>query len=146
MQEHDARTLRGAALPTAVVGVVALIAGFAISGTQGLYGALFGTLLVIGAFAVSAFVISWTGGRRPELLLPVAFLVYTTKFAILMVALMFFRDTTALDKDVFGWTALACVLVWLAAHAVAVKRSRQPTIVPADEEGEKTAEDSEAHR
>ncbi|WP_159943110.1 MULTISPECIES: hypothetical protein [unclassified Nocardiopsis] len=146
MQEHDARTLRGAALPTAVVGVVALIAGFAISGTQGLYGAFFGVLLVIGAFAVSAFVISWTGGRRPELLLPVAFLVYTTKFGILAVVLVLFRDTTVLDKDVFGWTALACVLVWLAAQAVAVKRSKQPTIVPADEHDENSAEGSEAHR
>ncbi|WP_017570754.1 hypothetical protein [Nocardiopsis halotolerans] len=146
MQEHDARTLRGAALPTSVVGVVALIVGFALSGTQGLLGALFGVLLVIGAFAVSAFVISWAGGRRPELLLPVAFLVYTTKFVILLAILLLFRDTTALDKDVFGWTALACVLVWLAAQAVAVKRSRQPTIVPAEERDEDAVEDSEAHR
>lgn len=146
MQEHDARILRGAALPTAVVGVVAMIVGFAVSGPQGLFGALFGVGLVIGAFAASAFVISWTGGRRPELLLPVAFLVYTTKLGILLAVLLLFRDTTALDKDVFGWTALACVLLWLAAQAVAIKRSKQPTIVPEGEEDEAVTEDSEAHR
>lgn len=146
MQEHDARTLRGAALPTAVVGVVAMITGYALSETTGFLGALFGTLLVIGAFSVSAFVISWTGGRRPELLLPMAFLVYTTKFVILLSVLIFFRDTTALDKDVFGWTALACVLVWLGSQAVAVKRSKQPTIVPLEEQDEERAGDSEARR
>ncbi|MDE3724783.1 MULTISPECIES: hypothetical protein [Nocardiopsis] len=145
MQEHDARTLRGAAIPTALVGVVALIAGFAVAGIQGLLGALFGVALVIGAFASSAFVISWTGGRRPDLLLPVALLVYTTKFGILLAVLMVFRGTEALDTRVFGWTALACVIAWLAAQSVAVKRSRQPTIVPASEGGSES-EDSEAHR
>lgn len=143
MQEHDARTLRGAAIPTALVGVVAMIAGFALSNVQGLLGALFAVALVIGAFASSAFVISWTGGRRPELLLPVAFLVYTTKFGILLAVLLTFRGTQALDTQVFGWSALACVIAWLAAHAVAVKRSRQPTIVPV---GEDESEDSEARR
>ncbi|KOX13563.1 hypothetical protein [Nocardiopsis sp. NRRL B-16309] len=146
MQEHDARILRGAALPTAVVGVVAMIVGFALSGLQGVYGGLFGVGLVIGAFAVSAFVISWTGGRRPELLLPVAFLVYTTKLGILFVILLLFKGTTALDTDVFVWTALACIIAWLAAQAVAVKRSKQPTIVPEGEEDEAVTEDREAHR
>ncbi|MFE3460238.1 hypothetical protein ACFXKD_22045 [Nocardiopsis aegyptia] len=146
MQEHDARILRGAALPTAVVGVVAMIVGFALSGLQGVYGGLFGVGLVIGAFAVSAFVISWTGGRRPELLLPVAFLVYTTKLGILFVILLLFKGTTALDTDVFVWTALACIITWLAAQSVAVKRSKQPTIVPEGENDELVTEDSEAHR
>ncbi|WP_116243896.1 hypothetical protein [Nocardiopsis sp. FIRDI 009] len=146
MQEHDARILRGAALPTAVVGVVALIVGVALAGTQGLFGALFGVALVIGAFAISAFVISWTGGRRPELLLPVAFLVYTTKLGILLAILLLFRGTTALDTTVFGWTALACVIAWLAAQAVAIKRSKQPTIVPEGEQDEATAEDSGVHQ
>ena len=146
MQEHDARTLRGAALPTALVGVAALAVGLLLSGVQGLLGALFGVLLVMGAFASSAFVISWTGGRRPELLLPVAFLVYTTKFGLLMLVLLFFKGTTALDTDVFGWTALACVIVWLAAQSVAVRRSKQPTIVPESEKDEDGAEDSGAHR
>ncbi|MFV2195817.1 hypothetical protein [Nocardiopsis sp. LOL_012] len=146
MQEHDARILRGAALPTAVVGVVALIVGFALAGTQGLFGALFGLTLVIGAFAASAFVISWTGGRRPELLLPVAFLVYTTKLGILLAILLLFKGTTALDTDVFGWTALACVIVWLGAQAVAVKRSKQPTIVPEDEAGETAVAATGEHR
>ncbi|MEU0492186.1 hypothetical protein ACOQFV_17015 [Nocardiopsis changdeensis] len=145
MQEHDARTLRGAAIPTALVGVVAMIAGFALSNVQGLLGALFAVALVIGAFASSAFVISWTGGRRPELLLPVAFLVYTTKFGILLAVLLTFKGTQALDTQVFGWSALACVIAWLTAQAVAVKRSKQPTIVPAGED-ESESEDSEARR
>lgn len=144
MQEHDARTLRGAAIPTALVGMIALIVGLAVSGGQGLLGALFGALLVMGAFASSAFAISWTGGRRPDLLLPAAFLVYTTKFGILMAVLLLFRGTQAMDTQVFGWTALTCVIVWLAAQAATIKRSKQPTIVPASEENE--AEGSEVHR
>ncbi|ASU85306.1 hypothetical protein CDO52_23170 [Nocardiopsis gilva YIM 90087] len=130
MQEHDARVLRGAAIPTAVVGLIAMIVAFAIAGTHGLIGAVLGTLLVIVFFAVSAVIIAWTGERRPELLLPVAFLVYTTKVGILAAALILFKGTTAFDSNVLALTTLACVIAWLSGHAFMSMRVKRPYVEP----------------
>ncbi|MBB6170311.1 ATP synthase protein I [Nocardiopsis mwathae] len=133
MQEHDARVLRGAAIPTAVVGLIAMIVAFAITGTHGLIGAVLGTLLIIAFFAVSAFVIAITGKRRPQLLLPVAFLVYTTKIGILAVVLVLFGGTTAFDGNSFALTSLACVIAWLAGQSVASMRVRRLYVEPVED-------------
>ncbi|WP_017538346.1 hypothetical protein [Nocardiopsis halophila] len=133
MQEHDARILRGAAIPTAAAGLVAMAAATAAAGVHGLLGALYGALLVLGAFAVSAYVIAWTGERNPQLMLPVAFVVYTTKVGVLAVVLVLFGGSTAFDHTAFAFTALACIVCWLGGQAVASKRVKQLTVVPASE-------------
>ncbi|GAB3478885.1 hypothetical protein [Nocardiopsis coralliicola] len=130
MQEHDARILRGAAIPTAAAGLVAMIAAFALAGVHGLIGAVFGALLILGCFAVSAYVIARTGERNAQLMLPVAFLVYTTKIGILAVVLIVFGGTTAFDHTAFAMTALACIIFWLGGQAVASRRVKQLYVVP----------------
>ncbi|GAA1100705.1 hypothetical protein [Nocardiopsis composta] len=146
MQEHDARILRGAAIPTAVTGLIAMAVGFAYAGLHGLLGGVFATLLVLGCFAVSAYVIAWTGERNPQLMLPVAFLVYTTKIGILAVVLLLFGGSTAFDHTVFAFASLACIVVWLGGQAVASKRVKQFYVEPdpqpaaeSEREGEQAA-------
>ncbi|GAB3446316.1 hypothetical protein GCM10027570_17580 [Streptomonospora sediminis] len=130
MQEHDARILRGAAIPTAAVGVAAAVASSVMAGVPGLIGAVLAALLVLAFFAVSAYAIAWTGQHHPHLLLPIAFLVYTTKIGVLAVALVMFGGTTAFHHYSFAWTALACVIVWLAGQAIAGVRVRRLTVEP----------------
>src|SRR5690606_36913926 len=130
MQEHDARILRGAAIPTAVTGLIAMAVGFAYAGQHGLLGGVCATLLVLGCFAVSAYVIAWTGVRNPQLMLPVAFLVYTTKIGILAVVLLLFGGSTAFDHTVFAFASLGCIIVWLGGQAVASKRVKQFYVEP----------------
>ncbi|MFD0772780.1 hypothetical protein ACFQZ2_02465 [Streptomonospora algeriensis] len=133
MQEHDARILRGAAIPTAAVAVAAAVASSVTAGVAGLIGAVLAALLVLAFFAVSAYVIAWVGQRHPHLLLPIAFVVYTTKIGVLAVALVLFGGTTAFHHYSFALTALACVITWLAGQAVAGLRVRQLTVEPASE-------------
>ncbi|MBV2365311.1 hypothetical protein ACFPZ0_21745 [Streptomonospora nanhaiensis] len=134
MQEHDARILRGAAIPTAAVGVVAAVAATVTAGVPGLIGAAVGTLLILGFFAVSAFVVSWTGQRHPHLLLPIAFVVYTTKIGVLAVALVLFGGTTAFDHMSFALTSLGCVIAWLTGQAIVSSRVRQLYVEPAGDD------------
>ncbi|QBI52857.1 hypothetical protein [Streptomonospora litoralis] len=133
MQEHDARIFRGAAIPTAAVGAAAAVASSVMAGVPGLVGAALAALLVLAFFAVSAFVIAWAGPRYPHLLLPIAFLVYTTKVGVLAVALVLFGGTTAFHHNSFALTALACVIAWLTGQAVAGKRVRRLTVEPVSE-------------
>ncbi|TQN32613.1 ATP synthase protein I [Haloactinospora alba] len=131
MQEHDARIIRGAAIPTAVAGTVATIVAAFTAGVAGVAGVVAGTALILGFFAVSAVVIAWTGERNPQLMLPVAFLVYTTKVGILAIALVLFKGTAVLNGTAFALTSLACVIVWLAGQAVANVRVKRPYVEPA---------------
>lgn len=142
MQEHDARILRGAAIPTAAVAVAAAVASAVTAGVAGLIGAVLAALLVLAFFAVSAFVIAWTGQHHPQLLLPIAFLVYTTKIGALAVVLALFGGTTAFHHYSFALTALACVIAWLTGQAVASLKVRQLTVEPvSDDAQESDAED-----
>ena len=50
MPSHDARIIRGAAIPTAVAGLIAAVIAAAVVGTKGLIGAVFATLLVMAFF------------------------------------------------------------------------------------------------
>ncbi|GAA4892462.1 hypothetical protein [Streptomonospora salina] len=145
MQEHDARILRGAAIPTAAVAVAAAVASSVAAGVAGLIGAALAAVVVLAFFAVSAFVIARTGQRHPHLLLPVAFLVYTTKIGVLAVALVLFGGTTAFHHNAFALTALACVVTWLAGQATAGLRVRRLTVEPvSDGTGDAGTEDSPA--
>ncbi|MDA2804486.1 hypothetical protein [Nocardiopsis suaedae] len=144
MQEHDARILRGAAIPTAAAGLIGMAAAAAAAGVHGLLGALYGTLLVVGAFVVSAWVIARTGEKNPQLMLPVAFLVYTTKVGVLAVVLVLFGGSTAFDHTAFAFTALACVICWLGGQAWASRRVKQPTVVPDAESEDEPAEAEQA--
>lgn len=134
MQEHDARILRGAAIPTAAAGVIAMVIAWVMTGVPGIIGAVLGMLLVLGFFAASAYVIALTGEKRPALMLPMAFVVYTTKVGILAVVLILFRGTTAFDATAFACTALACVIAWLTGQAVGSMKVKQLYVEPVGSE------------
>lgn len=134
MQEHDARILRGAAIPTAIVGVIAMIIAYAMRGTDGLIGAVLGTLLVISFFAISAFIVAVTAKKAPHLVLPAALLTYLVKTFVLGGLLIAFRGTAAFDADAMALATLACVVVWLGAHSVAGMKVRRLYVEPVEQD------------
>ncbi|GAA3752213.1 ATP synthase protein I [Spinactinospora alkalitolerans] len=134
MQEHDARILLGAAIPTAVVGVIAAVAAFALKGSDGLIGAIVGTLLVIAFFAVSALVLAWVGKKWPELVLMASLATYTIKVVALGIVLVLFGGTTAFDGTAFALTAAACVVTWLIGHSVGSMKVRRLYVEPATDD------------
>ncbi|RNL84562.1 hypothetical protein [Halostreptopolyspora alba] len=128
MQEHDARTFRGAAIPTAIVGAIAMAVALALQGVPGLVGAAIGTALVIAFFAVSFVVVSWAGRHGPHLMFPAALASYVLKIVLLGVALALLRDVGGFDRVAFGATAIAGALVWVGAHMRAMATDRRPII------------------
>ncbi|MDH6575659.1 hypothetical protein [Kitasatospora sp. MAP5-34] len=113
MPSHDARIpLRGAAIPTAVAGVVAVALSTALVGSKGLIGALFATLLVLGFFAFGQVALDRLTRNNPQMMMTAGLLVYTTQILLVGVVLAVFKHTTLFDTKVFGFTLLGCALIW----------------------------------
>lgn len=137
MQEHDARLLRGAAIPTVVVGVIAAAVAAVVTGGSGLLGSVVGALLVLAFFSVSFFAIGWAGKRRPGLMFPVALLTYTTKIVVFGVLIGLLKDVPVLHPEAFAVTVGACLTVWVGGLLIAARNDRRPLepvpSVPGDE-------------
>jgi ATP synthase protein I len=112
MPSHDARIIRGAAIPTAVAGVIAMAISTAVVGGKGLLGALFATLLVIVFFSSGQLALDRLTRNNPQIMMAAALLVYTTQILLVGVVLGVFKNTTLFDTKVFGFTLLGCVLIW----------------------------------
>jgi ATP synthase protein I len=115
MPSHDARIIRGAAIPTACAGIAAMAISTAVVGVKGLYGALFAVLLVIAFFSVGQVAVDRLSRGNPQLLLPVAMSVYMGQILLVGIVLAVFKGTTAFNTQVFGLTVLGCTLAWTVA-------------------------------
>jgi len=104
MRENDAALLRGAAIPTAVVGVVAVVVGAVV--------AFLGASLVLGFFSVSALVVGRASRGSAYAAMNAALLTYTVKILVLFGLILAFKDATWFDTKVFGLTIVACTVVW----------------------------------
>lgn len=128
MQSNDARILRGAAVPTALAGLVGTVVAGVVAGGKGVLGGAIGTVIVLLFFAAGLHALKVIGKRWPELLMSAGLLVYTTQIAVLLVLLLVLRDATFLNGRAFGFTMLACALVWPAAQAWMQTRVKTPYI------------------
>ena len=67
MQDNDLRILRDAAIPTALVGLIAVIVAAFLSGVQGALGAGIGVCVVAVFFTVGLIAVAFTRrGSRPR--------------------------------------------------------------------------------
>ncbi|MBS2534674.1 hypothetical protein KGQ20_18035 [Catenulispora sp. NF23] len=150
MQAIDARLLRGAAVPTAAAGAVAVVLCAVLVGSKGLIGALLGSVIVLAFFSVTIVIISKVAQKQPEMLLGYAMLTYLGKVVFLAVLMIAFKHTTLFHFRSFGFTILGLTLVWLAAETRAVLKTKifyaDPSAIPdslkpvAPERPESTAE------
>lgn len=114
MPSNDARIVRGAAIPTAAAGVVAIAISTAVVGGKGSLGALFATLLVMVFFASGQIALDRLTRGNPQLMMAAALMVYTTQILLVGIVLAVFKHTTLFDTRVFGFSLLGCALVWTA--------------------------------
>jgi ATP synthase protein I len=113
MPSHDARIpLRGAAIPTAAAGVVALAISTALVGSKGLIGALLATVLVLAFFASGQIALDRLTRNNPQMLMAGGLLVYTTQILLVGIVLAVFKNTTLFDTKAFGFSLLGCALIW----------------------------------
>lgn len=122
MQAHDAQIIRGAAIPTAVAGLVTAVVCLVVAGWPGLVGALFGVAVVAAFFSAGRIATGRVARSNPLLLMNVALLTYLVQIAALGLLLILFRDTTAFDTKAFAWTILVSTLVWVTAEVRAFNR------------------------
>ena len=133
--------LRGALVPTLVVGTLCLVVWGLVSGAQGAVGALAGLALVVVFFALGLIVLRRCARLEPTLVLLVAMGLYTAKVVLIGGSLLYIQASGLLDDIAsnlaLGVTAIACTLAWSVGQIVGFVRAREP-IFDIDEHGDAT--------
>ena len=125
-----ASVLFGAALAALVTGLGVTVTGAFADGAPAAYGALAGTLLVVGVFFLGAGFVHVAAGLVPAASLLVALLTYTLQ--VLVLALVFAGLTRsgllddALDRRWLAAAVIAGTVAWMVAQIGLTARLRLP--------------------
>lgn len=122
--------LRGAALPTLVVGILVTVVAWLAAGSAAGIGALLGTVVVVAFFMAGQLVLGWVLANNPQLGLTVAMTLYLLKIGVLLALLMALQGVTAFDTKVFALTVLVCTLVWTIAEVWVFSRTKMLVVDP----------------
>lgn len=118
------------AAATALVGLLATLLGALVSGSAAAYGALVGTLLVVGIFGFGTFTVNAVAALLPTASLLVAVLTYTLQVVAMALAFVVLSGSGALDDTIdrawLGGTVIAGTLVWIAVQIRLATTSRIP--------------------
>ena len=115
--------LRGAVVPTLVVGVVAIVIGALLRGSNGALGATLGAVIAVSFFAGGQYAVDKILAGKPEIAMASALLVYMTQILILFVLIGVLKNATWLDSQVFAATIIACTITWIIASVWAWNRT-----------------------
>lgn len=127
MQSSDARMLRGAAIPTGLVGVGAAALGLVADGAKGALAAALATVVVIAFFSISALVVSWAAKISAQTMMLAALASYMVKILAVMVLVSSMDRVSIWNTKVFGWTVVGLALTFIAAE-FRVTLQRRPYI------------------
>lgn len=116
MPSVDAAVLRGAGVPTLVVGVVATAVGAVVAGGPGALGAILATVIVLAFFSVGQVALGRVLKNNPQMAMTFALTLYIAKIGVLFLFILLFQDTTVFDTKVFALTIVACTIVWTMAE------------------------------
>ncbi len=119
--------LRGALIPSLVVGVLAIIIAALVRGSAGLVGALLAQMVVVIYFAVHLGVSAISRNLDPMSTFALALFSYFAKFLLLGVFLLILTRTTSresIDRGAFAVTAITLTFVWLAGEIRAFLKLR----------------------
>lgn len=118
-QNNESQLLKGALIPTLVIGVIAIAAATYSRGGPGFIGALLAQVVVVIYFLVHLVVSKFTKDLDPMSTMAMAMLSY---FAKILLAGAFFwilgqyTTDSDLDRKVFGITAVALTFAWLGGE------------------------------
>lgn len=138
MQEHAVAISRGAALPSAVCGAVAVGVSTVLAGASGALSALLGVAVVLGCFGLGQWAVIMISRRNKDLFLAANLLAFVVKMAVLGVLLVTLGQSPLmadLDNTAFAFSALACVLAWLGGQMWATSQAKILHVEPDSESG-----------
>jgi ATP synthase protein I len=130
MQSTDARILRGAAIPTGLAGLVAVVAGLAIAGGKGALGSAIGAALVLVFFTLGVLIVSYVTKMNQQLVMAAGLFGYLVKLIAVFGLVALLSDVSIWNTRAFGWTVIALTVVWLAAEANATMNVKSPYVEP----------------
>jgi ATP synthase protein I len=130
MQQHDVQVLRGAALPTAVAGVLLVVAAGVMAGGKGALGAALAVLVVAAFFTIGMVVLAWAARINPVTLMNVAIATYIVKVAALFVLLLAVQHTTSFDRRAFAFSIVVAAVVWMVGEVRAFSRLKMLYVEP----------------
>jgi ATP synthase protein I len=119
--------LRGAFLPTLLVGPVAVAVGALAGGGRSALSAALGFAVSIAFFALGLLVMQrLDSAADPLRFLASALAVFFGQLIFLLLVIVALQGASWLDGTAFGLTALAVALVWQVCQVIAFVRSRRP--------------------
>lgn len=132
MDQFTRTILRGAALPTAVMGLAITLGALLFGGGAAAVGALLGTLAVVVFFIAGQLILGGVLKHNPQAALMVAMALYLVKIGVLLVLLVLLKGTEMFDTKVFAIAILACTLTWTTCEVVIFSRSKVLYVEPDD--------------
>ena len=119
--------LRGAVIPTAITGIISIVASSVIVGLPGFYGAFLAQFIVVIFFAVTLWVSKLSKDLDPLSTMGLALFSYTTKLLLVGVflwALTNYTDREAINRTSFGVAAILLSLSWLGGEIASYTKLR----------------------
>lgn len=115
---------------TSVVAAVAVVSCAVLGGAKGVYGALIGIGVVTVFFGISIIAVSRAARISPIAMMVAALGTFVVKIVAFMVVLVAIGHSTAFNGRMLGFTALACILAWSAAHVGTAMRMQVLYVEP----------------
>jgi len=115
-KSNESQLLRGAFLPTLIVGLVAIAISAFIQGLSGFWGALLAQFVVVIFFVIHIAVSRMTRNLDPISTMAMALFSYFAKLfglALLLWAISKFTERETINRTAFGITAVALTIAWL---------------------------------
>ena len=132
---NESQLLRGALLPTFIVGVIAIGASALIQGLPGLSGALLAQAVVLIYFLVHIFISKISRNLDPMSTMALAMFSYFAKFMLLgafLWALTKYTSRSTIDRTSFGVSAIALTFAWLGGEIASYLKLKTHLPLPHD--------------
>ena len=118
-KSNEAQLLRGALVPTLIVGLIAIVVSTFIQGLSGFYGALLAQAVVLIYFLVHIFVSKISRNLDPMSTMALAMFSYFAKVMVMgafLLVLTKFTSRDVIDRTSFGVTAIVLTAAWLGGE------------------------------
>ncbi len=124
---NEMQLLRGAVKPTAITGLLSVIASAILAGLPGFYGALLAQFIVVIFFTVTLGVSKLSKDLDPLSTMGLALFSYTTKLlfvGLFLFAITNFTERETINRTSFGVAAILLTISWLGGEIASYMKLR----------------------
>lgn len=119
--------------PSLAVGVVGVVVFWLVNGMPGALGAGIGAALAIASSLLTLFLMRKSANAGPHMGMAASLGGFVLKLLLLLLIMAALKNVEALHRESLGITMIAVVIVAAGAEALAFRRTKLPTIIPAGE-------------